>query len=131
SLLLVAGGRLPAPYTPPTNAAPANPTPRESYARLFYSSRTALAGWAEHAVAGAPDEAEARPVLVDGRDLHVHEAELEGAGPHSVVRGVAAVPAGPARPQAPHRAGREDAPAQRRQPVGDLVGGTEERDDHV
>ena len=28
-------------------------------------------------------------------------------------------------------AGREDAPAQRRQPVGDLVGGAEERDDQV
>ena len=37
---LAAGGRFPAPYTPPTNAAPANPTPRESYVRHFYSSRT-------------------------------------------------------------------------------------------
>src|ERR1700733_7927864 len=43
SLLLVAGARLPAPYTHPTNAIRANPTRREDYAGLFCTRDRLLA----------------------------------------------------------------------------------------
>jgi len=51
--------------------------------------------------------------------------------PDDVVGDVAVVAAGPARPGGPQRTGGEDPPGQRRQPVGELDLGPEERDDQV
>src|SRR5215469_5975855 len=83
------------------------------------------------AVPGPPDQAQARPVLVDGGHLDVDQAEVKGVLPDDVIGDVAVVAGRPAGPGGPQRAGRGDPPGQRGQPVRDLGPGPEERDDHV
>jgi SAM-dependent methyltransferase len=62
----------------------------------------------ESAIGYSPDEPLARPVLIDGRHLHVNEAKLQGVGPHHVIGDVTVVPARAARPRRPDRAVRPD-----------------------
>jgi deazaflavin-dependent oxidoreductase (nitroreductase family) len=91
----------------------------------------ALTSLAAAAVLHSPDEAKAGPVLVDGGDLHVDQAEWQRDLTDHVVGDIAAMAGRPARPGGPDGSIRVYPLRQGRQLGGQSGRGGEEGDHHI
>jgi hypothetical protein len=89
--------------------------------------------WARRTVAvlDPPDQAKARPVFVDGGDLHVDQSKRQRDLPDDVVGDIAVMAARPARPGCPDGSVWLYPLGQRRQFGGKSGRGGEERDQHI